>query len=213
MMNVKNELKKNKVKNFSPPTIDSLELSQVQESINDKYYLKFLDEMNGGYFFNGSLHFYGVCADLPFHSIMNVNSHLRSCYKDLSQGIFSFGEDLFGNQFCFSKDGVILFNLESAEKEKIATNFEGFLAAIFDNSEDLDYYTGQSLMQEWQSLGHSLQYGERLCPKQPFIIGGEFEVENLHVKSFDKNLEYNSKIAYQISNLPDGTEIKITIES
>uniref|UniRef100_UPI00260F5995 hypothetical protein n=1 Tax=uncultured Microscilla sp. TaxID=432653 RepID=UPI00260F5995 len=51
--------------------------------------------MNGGYFFDGALHFYGACVDLSFHSMMSVNNHLRSCYKDLFQGIFSFGEDLF----------------------------------------------------------------------------------------------------------------------
>ncbi|WP_299464598.1 hypothetical protein [uncultured Microscilla sp.] len=119
---------------------------------------------------------------------------------------------LFGNQFCFSKNGIVLFNLESAEKEEVATSFEEFLTVMFNNSEDLDYYTGQSLIQEWQSLGNFLQDGERLCPKQPFIVGGEFEVENLHVKRFDKNFLYNSKIAHQISNLPDGTEIQIRVE-
>ncbi|WP_431166931.1 hypothetical protein [Tenacibaculum halocynthiae] len=57
-----------------------------------------------------------------------------------------------------------------------------------------------------------LTEGKRLSAKQPFIIGGEYNLNNFYLKDFKKNIYYNSSIAKQVYNVPDGAKIKIVIK-
>lgn len=56
-----------------------------------------------------------------------------------------------------------------------------------------------------------LNYDERLTPKMPFVIGGEYSLKNIYVNKFEKIISFNSNLAKQIKNLPDGTKVEIQI--
>jgi hypothetical protein len=79
--------------------------------------------------------------------------------------------------------------------------------------EDGDYLTGESLLARWESKNGYLNTGDRLCPKKPFVVGGEYDIENLSPLGIEKNLSYNSELAKQIHNLSDGTPIRFQIRS
>ena len=57
-----------------------------------------------------------------------------------------------------------------------------------------------------------LNYDERLTPKMPFILEGDYDLNNVRVEKLGKILEFNSSIAKQIFDLPDGTPFKIKVE-
>ena len=181
----------------------------VSIMINDIDYLTFLKNFNGGFFFNNALQFYAINSAEKIFCLKNINELITNLYKKLGDELFYFGQDIFGNQYAFNNNNeVVLFNIESAEKEHIAYSFKEFIDTLL---EDTDYYTGESLILEWKSLHSDLKLNERLCPKKPFVLGGDFDISNLYNLNISKNLEYNSSIAIQIHELPDGTPIRYKI--
>lgn len=54
-----------------------------------------------------------------------------------------------------------------------------------------------------------INYNERLCPIIPFVVGGEYEIENLYAGSFPNYILANANIANQVYNLPEGTDIQL----
>lgn len=48
--------------------------------------------------------------------------------------------------------------------------------------------------------------------KIPFVLGGEFSLDNLYLFSSVKNMRSRGNIANQILDLPDGMEIQIKVE-
>jgi len=173
-------------------------------------YFNFLIKMNnGGFFFDKALQIYGFNYQDNFCNISSVNSQLRMSYGKLFEGLTSFGQDLFGNQFSFNSFGnVIFFNSETSEREILAENFTKWIDVLIG---DLEYLTGAKLAKGWTTK-HSLAYNERLYPKVPFIIGGEYQIENLFALQYPKYIEAYANVANQIHNLPDGTKIEIKIK-
>ena len=177
--------------------------------VKDGFYLSFLRSFNGGYFFDNALHIFGTAEETPHHDLNYINNLFRASFGELSKDIWFFAEDIFGNPYGFYDNNVILFNLETSDKEIVAKDFSGWLNEI---NNDINYYTGQSLAKELsEDDKFKLAYGKRLCAKYPFVMGGEYSIENLVLKDFENNIDYNSSIAKQIVNLPDGSSIKLDI--
>jgi hypothetical protein len=119
-----------------------------------------------------------------------------------------FGKDVFSNQYVFYTDGVGILYIESGEIEYISKDFDEWLSIIKD---DMDYYTGLSLSTKWSKLNGKLKYNESLSPKTPFILGGEYEIENLYNQDSISNLIFFSNLAKQIYELPNGAQIKFDV--
>ncbi len=66
-------------------------------------------------------------------------------------------------------------------------------------------------MKDWINEKGPIAPDVRLIPIKPFIMGGDYEIYNLHTLNFPKYLDYYSDIAHQISSIPDGTQVKLTI--
>ncbi len=177
--------------------------------VKDDFYLSFLRSFNGGYFFDNALHIFGTAEETPHHDLNYINNLFRVSFRELSKDIWFFAEDIFGNPYGFYDNNVILFNLETSDKEIVAKDFSGWLNEI---NNDIDYYTGQSLAQKLNKEDKfQLSCGKRLGAKYPFVIGGEYTIENLTLKGFKDNIGYNASIAKQIADLPDGSAIKLDI--
>jgi len=181
---------------------------EVLNSVNDKSYVEFINQINGGFFFNKSLIVYGFGHIPQYSSFVEMNLLINSLYVSIAPRAQYFGCDFLGNQFAFFENNVHFFNLETGKFEFLSPNFEEWKAVI---SSDLDYYTGQSLVIEWETKIGKLDFSERLCPKKPFVIGGEYVVDNLFALNMKSLLQYNYEIAKQIHHLPDGAEIVLKI--
>lgn len=177
--------------------------------INDADFTSFFKDSGDGYYFDRSLHFYGCTNKNKFHDYEFRTNLINRFYGEILEedSLISFGEDVFGNQFVFYSKGIGLFMLETAEIEYISANFRSFLEKVF--IVDRDYYSGESLVKQLIKNERKLDFHERLNPKIPFVLGGEFKLDNLYRMTYKEITEYNSSIAIQIKNLPDGEEIQI----
>lgn len=53
--------------------------------------------------------------------------------------------------------------------------------------------------------------GSRLLPKQLFVLGGSFDVDNLYALDAVKGMQLRAEIARQIRDLPDGTSVTLRL--
>lgn len=185
------------------------QIGDIPAEIQEQSYIDFLLTYNGGYYFNNSLHLYGLGAVNDWSDLMKMNELINDLYGDIVDVRYFFGEDIFGNLFAQTRDGCIILNIESAAIEQLGNNFHEWVSILLDDS---DYLSGRSLTDEMQNNEiEDLSNGFRLCPRYPFVIGGEYTMKNLYLKYYKNNLEYNSAIAHQVINLSDGQEIKLNI--
>lgn len=199
------EVKKNK-ESFS---IDPEEVKKVEKIVFDKSYLSFLKKTNGGGILENSLIFYGVLPTKLNSEIFYNNFLFNKYYKDLISDIFLFGEDVFGNQFGFLRDGkIILVNIETANAEFTLNNFDDFVTQFFEN---MDYYSGSSILEKWLVKYGAIGEFKKLCPLKPFVIGGSYEIDNFYALEKEELFKFNSYLARQIKDLPDGAEIQIKV--
>lgn len=61
----------------------------------------------------------------------------------------------------------------------------------------------------WQEANGPLPAGSRLVPKQPFVLGGPFERDNLYVGDAVEAMCFRGDMARQIAELPDGASLTI----
>jgi hypothetical protein len=174
----------------------------------DHYYREYMNHTNGGYYYSGALQLYSFLEYGQQEDIGEINVTIAQLYQKIAGKIFAFGQDTFGNQFCFREDGKVVFlNIESGDVEELADSFMSWEDSL---EKDFEYLTGVNLRIEFAKANPNvLGVADRLCPKIPFIIGGEFTVNNLYRVSFLECLYINYNIANQIHDLPDGATISL----
>lgn len=178
--------------------------------IKDDNYKVFIQKVtNGGFFLSQSLMIYPHMNDMEYPGIKTVNDCLQLEFGSFFEGLVSFGQDIFGNQFCFDTINleVVFFNIEDGTKTYMAESFKGWIDCFM---KDYDYYSGYSYSNDWQS-NHKLDFNERLCPKKPFTIGGDYNVTNFYASVYPAFLKLNAALAKQLHDLPDGTPIQFKI--
>lgn len=117
-----------------------------------------------------------------------------------------FAEDLFGGQFGAMPSEIVRFDPESGDIQHYADSLEEWARALLDNyAED----TGWPLAHEWQVLHGPLSLGQRLLPKQPFVLGGDYTVENLIAVDNAQALENWGRLFRGIRSIPDGEAVTI----
>jgi hypothetical protein len=201
----------NKVGSFNSEEVDFILLSKYKQLVKDKTYFDFvIESKNCGFFYGQSLHIYGYAHINKFHDIEYINSLLQDEYGDIFKSLISFGQDLFGNQFCFDivKNDIVFFNSETGEREVIASGYANWVNVVYER---LEYFTGINALKAWL-LNNQFDFNQRLCPKVPFIMGGEFKVGNLYAGRFPDFIKAYANIARQVYNLPEGTEVKLNID-
>jgi hypothetical protein len=180
----------------------------VLNYINDESYLEFIKHTNGGYFFNKSLLIYGFGNVPKYASFVDMNLLINGMYNSFVPKAQYWGCDFLGNQFAFFENNVCFFNIETGQFEVLSRTFEEWLDVIYN---DLNHYSGQSLVVEWEKENKELDFNERLCPKKPFVMGGEYVIENLFSLNIESVINYNYEIADQISNISDGTRVILKV--
>lgn len=172
--------------------------------------IELLSKRNGFYGFESALHVF------PFEStdleigLLDWNKHPLwiDDYKDLAKDAVYFAEDIFGGQFCIKQDGIYLFEPETGRFDFISNDLNQWCDNIL---KDYNFLTGYSLAHTWQKENGRIPAGYRLMPKIPFVLGGEFSIDNLYMESSLSAMKIRANIALQIRDIPDGEQIKISI--
>lgn len=167
-----------------------------------------LSQRNGFYAFGQALHVLPSLLERAYLEPWDDPQAWSVSYGEMAHGYDFFAHDLFGNPFAFSNEGVVLFNAETGESEVIAPTLEGWAQAVLSE----DYWTGAALARAWQARHGPLQEGQRLLPKQLFVLGGEYGLDNLYAGEAVEGLRFRASIAQQIFGLPDGAEIQLVVQ-
>ncbi|MEP0068923.1 hypothetical protein [Pyruvatibacter sp.] len=174
-------------------------------------YTELLNHKNGFYAFESSLH---VFPDRTFGSEVgfaewNSQDSWRDEYGPLAANLAFFAEDLFGNQFAISDDGIVIFDPETGKCDHLASDIAEWAHQILI---DYEYLTGCRLAHEWQIQHGSIPSGNRLVPKIPFVLGGEYELANLRIADSKLSMFERADIAKQVAGLPDGAHVTLKVE-
>lgn len=175
--------------------------SPEKDKISSRGLYDLLKHKNGFYAFESSLH---VFSD---DELIEINNFIkRNNLFDRIEGCIYFAEDIFGNLFCLKNGKVYLLDVESEKLEYISESIEDWAGEIL---KDYNYLTGYPLAHEWQIKNGGIDYGKRLVPKKLFILGGDYNIDNLEAKNRFKSLQFRSDISRQIRDLTDGEEVLI----
>jgi hypothetical protein len=158
-----------------------------------------------------ALHIYGFDPRYSYSDIELINYTLNHKFENFFQNRIAFAQDLFGNQFCFVNDGsIILVNIETLEIEAVSSNFDDFDKVIFDRA---NYLTAWPLAEKWIEVNNNeFNFNERLCPKIPFVLGGEFSASNLYQSDIFMNISFCAELYHQIKEIPDGTNYILKVK-
>lgn len=132
----------------------------------------------------------------------------RGSYGGAAEDLLFFAEDIFGGQFALSAAGVVSFDPETGDVEQLANDLEGWADRILA---DYELLTGFPLAHAWQLSHGQLPVTKRLLPKRPFVLGGEFVVENLYALDAVEGMRLRAELATQLRNLPDGASVTFKI--
>jgi hypothetical protein len=165
---------------------------------------------NGFYAFESALHV------LPWKSdaVMDIDRWnalelWKADYEGAADALRCFAEDAPGDQFALSDAGIVRLNPETTETTFLAGSIEEWAGVIV---EDDRWLTGWPLAHDWQSRDGPLPTGKRLVPVIPFILGGEYAVENLVALDATEGMRLRADMWRQTHDLPRGSRVRIRLE-
>jgi hypothetical protein len=172
--------------------------------------LSLLRNKNGFYAFESALH---VLPAATYENEMtlsrwNAFGLWRHEYAGLADKMLFFAEDAFGDQFCLIEGKVCSFDAETGEVKSVASSFEDWARRLL---KEYDVLTGYPLMHQWQVKQGALPVGMRLMPKIPFVLGGQFALDNLYTIAAVSGMRTRGNLAKQIKDLPDGAQVEFRI--
>ena len=172
--------------------------------------LAMLQYRNGFYAFEGALHVFPTHSEEREMGLesWNDNGLWRSAYAELVDGCLFFAEDIFGGQFCIKGNKIYTFEPETGTLDYLADDIDTWAQVVLD---DYEVLTGYPLAHQWQKLNGQLPPQTRLLPKIPFVVGGEFVLDNMRLSNSVEGMKFRADIANQIKDLPNGTRISLNI--
>ncbi len=174
--------------------------------------INLLNKRNGFYCFESALHVFPVETDGEEIGLIDWNDKglWIECYDDLARNALFFAEDVSGGQFCIKEDGIYTFDPETGAFDYLAPDINEWCKLIL---EDFEVLTGYPLANAWQKKYGSIPPGYRLVPKIPFVVGGEYEPDNIYLEKSTIAMKARATIALQIRDVPDGSNIQLTLKS
>jgi hypothetical protein len=169
-----------------------------------------LHARNGFYAFESALHVLPAASSPSPQNLENWNrpDTWRISYGDQTEGLLFWAEDVFGCQFALNDGGVYRFDPETGEHEWLTPTLEAWSDMLLSNYK---VETGYTVAHEWQLKHGALVSGHRLIPKQPFVLGGQFDADNLYALDAVKGMLFRAEIARQIRELPDGSSVELVV--
>lgn len=167
-----------------------------------------LKRKNGFVTFESSLHLFstGNTQKSRGLSFWNDDKGWKSYYK-FNETLLFFAQDVFASQFAISDSGIVRLNPETGKLSYHSESLEQWASKILA---DYSYETGWKIASEWQKKnGISLNTDFRLLPKKPFVLGGEYAIDNLVAIDPLSAMEKLGLLYSQIKNIPNGEKIVI----
>ncbi|NBH74968.1 hypothetical protein [Rodentibacter pneumotropicus] len=163
---------------------------------------KFYIEKNGFLAFEGSFRVLPISESFS-RGFYSWNEFLA---KELNlKDMLFFADNILGEGFCIYKDLFYKYDFESGDLELMGSNLEDFSSTLLS---DYNYYTAYSIAKEWQEKNSEILFDEVLLPKLPFVLGGDYSINNLYLCNVRRMIILKSKILDSIKKHNDGDKIK-----
>jgi hypothetical protein len=172
--------------------------------------LRLLGLKNGFFAFESALHVFPAGRATAGYDLADWNDEgaWRQHYGSLAQGLLFFAEDVFGVQFALNGGQVCRFDPETARAMVVSGTVEEWAQHVLAN---IEVETGYPLAHSWQTVHGSLRPTERLVPKTPFALGGEFTLDNLRAVDAVHGMRFRGDIARQLHSLPPGAQVQFRV--
>jgi len=170
-----------------------------------------LSTRNGCTFFNAGVQVFRAGAEGfgPELAAWNESATWKDTYQGLADGLFCFAQDVLGTQFAVDANRIVAVNPETGERTVVGDSLGAWAEWLLA---DPDVNGTYRLATAWQNENGALEHGQRLVPYRFFVLGGGYELSNLVAKDAATCMRIRGPIARQIHDLPDGTEIRLTVE-
>ncbi|HXE56018.1 MAG TPA: hypothetical protein VN541_23535 [Tepidisphaeraceae bacterium] len=134
----------------------------------------------------------------------------KRSYAERLDDVLFFAEDVFGGQFCVRGNRIGTFEPETGLISELAGSIDEWAEQILARP---NYLTGYPLSHTWQMTNGPLPHGTRLVPKTPFVLGGKYELANLHAMRDAESMSFRASIANHIRDVPDGGKVILRIKT
>lgn len=123
---------------------------------------------------------------------------------ELKGEMLFFGDNSLGDGFCLKNGWFYKYDFETGELEFMGEDLNEFSKSLLLN---YNYYTGYTLAKEWMNINGGLSFDKILMPRIPFILGGEYSVQNLVLYSRNDGFKKKMNLCKKISCFNDGEEV------
>ncbi len=145
----------------------------------------------------------------PALETWNDPSTWKDSYGGTADGLLCFAADLFGGQFAVDDEQqVVLFDPETADRTVIGRSLEEWAAWVWD---DPTVRAAAPLARRWQDTHGPLDLDQRLLPRQLFVLGGAYDLDNLEAVDAAEAMRIRGPIAQQLHAAPDGTPVVLRV--
>lgn len=122
-------------------------------------------------------------------------------------------QNKFGNILFRNQDGTIWRIIpESPECLTIAKTETEYKALIEDSEFQADWRMDNLVKMGEKEFGELVE-GMTFCLKIPAILGGHFDLDNMGTIPQSEQIRLSGDIARQISGMPEGTKVKLNLNS
>ncbi|MCR6484014.1 hypothetical protein M8542_14415 [Amycolatopsis sp. OK19-0408] len=168
-----------------------------------------LTRVNGFTAFNAGVQvFHAGTAGLgPELGRWNEPPTWKNTYAGLADGLFCFGQDLFGCQFAVADNReIVVFDPETAERTPVGAGLNDWAAWLL---EDPAGRGAHQFATAWQDERGALGHDQRLIPLRMFTMGGTYDFDNLAAKDAVTCMRIRGPLAQTIHDLPDGAQVHL----
>lgn len=131
----------------------------------------------------------------------------RKHYREVvSDDVVFFAMDALCCQFGTTSSAVVHLDPESGSLTTLSSTLEEWAALLLA---DYEQQTAWPLCKAWQAEHGPLGPGQRLIPLRPFVLGGDFEADNLRAMACGPALELLGRLYAQIKSAPDGSQVTV----
>jgi hypothetical protein len=117
-----------------------------------------------------------------------------------------------GDVFLIGNDNAIYWlQTDSGDLTKVADDLEQFQLSLSDQ-EKIDNWLLPLLVEKLLNAGKTLKQNEVYSYKKLPVIGGEYSIDNIEPTDMSVHFAFSGQICEQIKNLPDGTNVNITLK-
>jgi hypothetical protein len=170
-----------------------------------------LQRRNGFYVFESALHVFPVGDATEVMTLGRWNDRklwIRD-YHGAADDLLFFAEDALCNQFALRRDGTVArFDPETAYCTDVSPDIRGWAVSVLA---DYKFLTAWPLIHEWQLEHGAIPDGQRLCAIIPFILGGDYTLENLYAGDPVERMGLLADLHLQLGENPAGTRVKLEV--